>query len=143
MQTKPAGLWAPLITPFKDGAVDYASYERLIDHFVACGVDGLFPLGTTGESPTLDEAEIEQLVERTVARAGTVPVFVGVSVSPRTRRPALALERLASPASCRFARTTIAPAEGADPHFRASAATVRRVIYNILSHGGESPTTRW
>ena len=73
MNTKPSGLWVPLITPFKDGAVDYASYERLIDHYLAFGVDGLFPLGTTGESPTLDDAEIEQLVERTVARAGVLP----------------------------------------------------------------------
>jgi len=71
-------LWLPLITPFKDGAVDYASYERLVAHYVALGVDALFPLGTTGESPTLDERESETLIERTLAIAGTVPVFVGV-----------------------------------------------------------------
>ena len=34
-------------TPFKDGAVDFKSYERLIEHYLALGVDGLFPLGTT------------------------------------------------------------------------------------------------
>ena len=67
------------MTPFKDGAVDYTSYERLVAHYIAAGVDGLFPLGTTGELPTLDEAEIEALVERTLAvAAGRVPVFVGV-----------------------------------------------------------------
>src|SRR5258708_29443591 len=79
MSIKPRGLWLPLITPFKDGAVDFASYERLVAHYVGLGVDGLFPLGTTGESPTLDEAECEALIERTLAvAAGRVPVFVGI-----------------------------------------------------------------
>ena len=50
---------------------------------------GLFPLGTTGESPALDDDEIDELVERTVAKvAGRVPVFVGVggNATPRSRR---------------------------------------------------------
>ncbi|MGH6950215.1 MAG: dihydrodipicolinate synthase family protein, partial [Vitreimonas sp.] len=51
MTTKISGLWLPLITPFKDGAVDFASYERLIEHYLAKGVNAFFPLGTTGESP--------------------------------------------------------------------------------------------
>jgi 4-hydroxy-tetrahydrodipicolinate synthase len=71
-------LWLPLVTPFKDGAVDFASYERLITHYRAIGVDAFFPLGTTGESPTLDDAEAEALIERTLAVAGDVPVYVGV-----------------------------------------------------------------
>ncbi|HTB38746.1 MAG TPA: dihydrodipicolinate synthase family protein, partial [Reyranella sp.] len=79
MRTKISGLWLPLVTPFKDGAIDFASYERLIDHYIAQGVDGLFPLGTTGELPTVDDDEVDALVERTVAKvAGRVPVFVGV-----------------------------------------------------------------
>lgn len=85
MKTVPSGLWLPLITPFKDGAVDHASYERLLDHYLALGVDALFPLGTTGEAPALDDAEFEQVVERTVARAGGVPVFVASAATPRTR----------------------------------------------------------
>ena len=77
--SKITGLWLPIITPFKDGAVDFKSYERLIEHYLPFGIDGLFPLGTTGESPTLDEAEIDELVARTVeVVAGRVPVFVGV-----------------------------------------------------------------
>ena len=84
----------PSITPFKDGAVDFKSYERLIEHYLALGVDGLFPLGTTGESPTLDEAEIDELVERTVATvAGRVPVFVGVGGNA-TAKVEKALKRL-------------------------------------------------
>jgi 4-hydroxy-tetrahydrodipicolinate synthase len=79
MSIKISGLWLPLITPFKDGAVDYASYERLVAHYIAQGADGLFPLGTTGESPALDDDEVEGLIERTLAvAAGRVPVFVGM-----------------------------------------------------------------
>jgi 4-hydroxy-tetrahydrodipicolinate synthase len=136
MQMKPAGLWVPLITPFKDGAVDYASYERLIDHYLAFGVDGLFPLGTTGESPALDEAEIEQIVERTVARAGTVPVFVGVGGNA-THKVTRSLKRLERH---RFAGiVSVCPyynrpgQDGLIAHFRAIAAATDRgvLIYNI------------
>jgi 4-hydroxy-tetrahydrodipicolinate synthase len=74
-----SGIWLPVITPFLDGRVDLASYERLLEHYLATGVTGIFPLGTTGESPTLDEDEMEAIVERTLhVTAGRVPVFVGV-----------------------------------------------------------------
>jgi 4-hydroxy-tetrahydrodipicolinate synthase len=86
-------LWLPLITPFKDGAVDFASYERLVAHYVALGVDALFPLGTTGESPALDDGETEALIERTLAAAGTVPVYVGVGGNA-TAKVGKALKRL-------------------------------------------------
>lgn len=137
MTTQISGLWLPLITPFKDGAVDFASYERLIDHYIGMGVDGLFPLGTTGESPALDEAEIDELVDRTVARtAGRVPVFVGVGGNA-TRKVAKELKRLE-----RFAFAGIVSVcpyynrpsqDGLLAHFRSLAAATDRpiVIYNI------------
>jgi len=94
MTTPISGLWLPLVTPFKDGAVDFASYERLIDHYIDAGVNGLFPLGTTGESPALDDDEVDALVERTVARAaGRVPVFAGVG-SNATHKVEKTLRRL-------------------------------------------------
>ena len=137
MTTQISGLWLPLITPFKDGAVDFASYERLIDHYIGMGVDGLFPLGTTGESPTLDEAEIDELVARTVTRtAGRVPVFVGVGGNA-TRKVAKELKRLE-----RFDFAGIVSVcpyynrpsqDGLLAHFRSLAAATDRaiVIYNI------------
>ncbi len=48
-----SGVWLPVITPFTDGEIDYAGYERLVDHYVRAGVAGVIPLGTTGESPTV------------------------------------------------------------------------------------------
>ena len=137
MQTSLSGLWVPLITPFRDGAVDYASYERLVDHYLALGVDGLFPLGTTGESPALDEAETEQVIERTLMRvAGRVPVFVGVGGNA-THKVASALRRLER---LPFAGiVSVCPyynrpsQDGLIAHFREiAAATAKRVlIYNI------------
>jgi 4-hydroxy-tetrahydrodipicolinate synthase len=136
MQTKLSGLWLPLITPFKDGAVDYASYERLVDHYLGFGVDGLFPLGTTGESPALDEGEIEEMVARTVARAGSTPVFVGVSGNA-THKVIKSLQRLERH---RFAGiVSVCPyynrpsQDGLIEHFKAIASATDRemLIYNI------------
>jgi 4-hydroxy-tetrahydrodipicolinate synthase len=74
-----SGVWVPLVTPFKDGQVDLASYRRLIEHYLARGVSGLLPLGTTGEAPTIDEEEADALVEATIETvADRVPVFVGI-----------------------------------------------------------------
>ena len=74
-----SGIWLPIVTPFRDGAVDLASYERLLEHYLARGVRGVFPLGTTGESPTLDDDEMEAVVDHTAqVVAGRVPIFVGI-----------------------------------------------------------------
>jgi len=74
-----SGIWLPVITPFLDGRIDLRSYDRLLEHYLAAGVTGIFPLGTTGESPTLDEDEMEAIIDRILSvTAGRVPVFVGV-----------------------------------------------------------------
>jgi len=74
-----SGVWLPIVTPFHDGAIDFASYEQLIEHYVGLGISGIFPLGTTGESPTLDDDESEAIVDCTIsAVAGRVPIFVGI-----------------------------------------------------------------
>ena len=90
-----SGVWLPIITPFVDGAVDVRSYERLLEHYLGKGVSGVFPVGTTGESPALDDAEIDAIVERTVAVvAGRVPVFVGIGGNA-THKVLKTLKRLA------------------------------------------------
>ena len=48
------GIHTALITPFRDGRIDVPAYESLIERQIAGGVDGIVPVGTTGESPTLD-----------------------------------------------------------------------------------------
>ena len=137
MTAKISGLWLPLITPFKDGAVDFSGYERLIEHYLALGVDGLFPLGTTGESPALDEAETDELVERTVAKvAGRVPVFVGIggNATAKVEKALRRLERLAFDGIVSVCPYYNRPSQdGLLAHFRAIAAATDRdvLIYNI------------
>ena len=76
---KPQGVMIPLITPFKDGRVDFNSYERLVNHLINQGVSGIIPLATTGEMPTISEYESEEIIERTIEiNAGRVQVYVGL-----------------------------------------------------------------
>src|SRR5258708_32831323 len=135
--SKISGLWLPLVTPFKDGAVDFPSYERLIDHYLAEGVDGLFPLGTTGEATGLDGDEIDELVERAVAKvAGRVPVFVGVggNATQKVEKTLRRLDRFAFEGIVSVCPYYNRPSQdGLIAHFRAIAAATDRdvVIYNI------------
>ena len=72
------GSFAALVTPFKDGAVDEAALEALVEWHIAEGTHGLVPVGTTGESPTLTHAEHERIIEIVVNKAARrVPVIAG------------------------------------------------------------------
>lgn len=72
------GSMPAMVTPFKDGAVDFDTLAAFIDWQITEGSRGLVPVGTTGESPTLSHEEHEQVIEETVrAVAGRVPVIAG------------------------------------------------------------------
>lgn len=76
MQIK--GVWLPVITPFKDDEVDFKSYKKLIDHYIDKKIDGIVPLGTTGESPAIEETEFEKIIEKTVEYVdGRIPIIIG------------------------------------------------------------------
>jgi len=76
------GIWLPLVTPFRDGALDEASLRDLVRHYMATPVDGFILAGTTGEAATLDEPETERLVAAVAAEvAGRRPVVLGLSGS--------------------------------------------------------------
>jgi len=67
-----------LITPFQEGEVDFQTLDELIEFQLENGIDGIVPVGTTGESPTLSHDEHKQVIERVVkAVAGQVPVIAG------------------------------------------------------------------
>lgn len=73
------GIWLPIITPFSNGQIDFVSYRKLIDHYIAKGIHGIIPLGTTGECPAVSDAEFESIVEETLATVnGRIPVVVGL-----------------------------------------------------------------
>jgi 4-hydroxy-tetrahydrodipicolinate synthase len=132
-----SGVWLPAITPFVDGAVDFVSYERLLARCLDRGVHGIFPVGTTGEGPTIDDEETEAIVDRTVSVvAGRVPVFVGVGGND-TRKVVKTLHRLepyAFPGIVSVCPYYNRPTQdGLREHFtRIAEATDRQiVIYNI------------
>lgn len=73
------GTYTALVTPFRaDGSLDEDSLRRLVERQVEAGVDGVVPVGTTGESPTLDYAEHARVIEVTVeAAARRIKVIAG------------------------------------------------------------------
>ncbi len=72
------GMLVALVTPFKNGQVDYGQIERLVDWHIEQGTDGLVPVGTTGESPTVDIAEHQKIIKTVVERAaGRIAVIAG------------------------------------------------------------------
>lgn len=73
-----SGLFTALATPFKNGEVDYAAFEKFVAWQVSEGVNGIVPCGTTGESPTLSHEEHKRVVETAVkVAAGKVNVMAG------------------------------------------------------------------
>lgn len=73
-----AGTFTALITPFRDGRVDHEAFKALIDRQVAAGITGIVPVGTTGESPTLNPDEHLEVIKAGVEyAAGRVKVIAG------------------------------------------------------------------
>src|SRR5262245_14273453 len=64
------GTYTAIVTPFKAGKIDVAAYDKLIKRQARAGVDGIVPVGTTGESPTVSYEEHIELVRLAVAFAG-------------------------------------------------------------------------
>ena len=88
------GVLLPIVTPFLNGKIDFSSYEKLINHYIAKNISGIVPLGTTGENPTVEEDEFIQIVERTIKIVnGRVPVYFGVGGND-TKKVVKLLKRL-------------------------------------------------
>ncbi|KQZ48732.1 dihydrodipicolinate synthetase [Rhizobium sp. Root149] len=74
------GVFVIAVTPFLEtGALDHDSIDRMVDFYAEKGADGLTILGMMGEAPKLTQAESIEVTRRTLARAGNMPVVVGVS----------------------------------------------------------------
>lgn len=141
-----SGVWVPLVTPFKNGKIDVVSLHRLIDHYIEKGVDGLFPLGTTGEAPTLDDDEFDAVVVETVAAVRErASILVGVGGNA-THKVVKSLERLKAHAFDGI--VSVCPyynrpsQDGLKQHFTAIANATDRpiVIYNIPYRTGVNMT---
>ena len=131
------GSLTALITPFRDGAVDKKAFEKFVDWQITSGTNGLVPVGTTGESPTLSHDEHREVVEMCIAvAAGRVPVMAGAGSNSTTE--AVALTKFAEQAGAQGVLST-APyynkpnQEGLFHHYKAvaEATSLPVFIYNI------------
>jgi 4-hydroxy-tetrahydrodipicolinate synthase len=77
-----SGAMTAMVSPFREGRVDEARLRQQIEYQITAGIDGLVPVGTTGESPTLDLDEHERVIEVAVeVSRGRVPVIAGVGAN--------------------------------------------------------------
>jgi len=138
------GMLVALVTPFKNGQVDYGGIERLVDWHVEQGTDGLVPVGTTGESPTVDVAEHQKIIKTVVERAaGRIPVVAGTGANATAE--AIHLTRYAKDVGA-DGSLQVCPyynkptQEGLYRHFAAIAEAVDlpMVLYNIPGRTGVS-----
>jgi 4-hydroxy-tetrahydrodipicolinate synthase len=130
------GVLIPLITPFREGALDLDSLERLLDHYRGTGITGFILLGTTGESPTVTAEEREQIAARAREVAGELELHLGVSGNDTSEVVETIgdLDRLDVDGYlvvCPYYSRP--PQDGLAAHFRAVAGATERPIalYNI------------
>jgi 4-hydroxy-tetrahydrodipicolinate synthase len=131
-----------LATPFQGKDVSYADLKKLVEHQIRGGIDGIVPVGTTGESPTLTHDEHMDVVRATVEFArGRVPVIAGTGSNSTAE--ALEYTRLADEAGA-DAVLVVAPyynkpsQEGLFRHYSAIAESTRLpiILYSIPSRCG-------
>jgi 4-hydroxy-tetrahydrodipicolinate synthase len=145
--TQFSGAFTALITPMHNsGEVDYEGFRRLIEFQITEGIDGIVPLGTTGEAPTLDENEEDALIEIAVKEAkGKIPVIIGAG-SNDTRHMVFYVERAKKMGA--DAALVVTPYynkpndDGLLRHFQAAADVgIPIIVYNIASRTGRNIPT--
>ena len=134
------GSLVALVTPMRaDGSIDEAAYTRLVDWQIGEGTNGLVPVGTTGESPTLTHEEHGRVVELAIrAAAGRVPVMAGAGSNSTAEAIGLARHAKAAGADAVLVVTPYynkPTQEGLYRHFAAiaDAVDIPIYIYNIPS----------
>jgi 4-hydroxy-tetrahydrodipicolinate synthase len=139
------GAFTALVTPFKeDGSLDEASLRELVDFQIAHGIDGLVPVGTTGESPTLDPEEAEAVIRIVVEQSkGRVPVIAGTGSNCTDKAIHLTAKakQIGATASLQVAPYYNKPTgEGFYRHFTAIADAVDlpMIVYNIPGRTGKN-----
>jgi 4-hydroxy-tetrahydrodipicolinate synthase len=136
------GTYTAIVTPFKNNKVDEAALEKLVKMQVRGGVDGIVPVGTTGESPTLDYEEHIRVIELAVKyAAGKVKVMAGTGAN--STKEAIYLTKAAADAGA-DATLQVAPyynkpsQEGLFQHFHAIARATKlpNILYSIPGRCG-------
>ena len=139
---KLAGVYTAMVTPFKGGKVDYEALESLVEDQIAGGVAGLIPVGTTGESPTLDCDEHLEVIAKTIEFAdGRCQIIAGTGANCTAEAIKLtrAAKALGADASLQVTPYYNKPTpEGLYRHFStiADETGLPVVLYNVPGRAG-------
>ncbi len=142
-----SGALVAIITPFSDGQVDFETLTELVEFHLESGTDGIVPVGTTGESPTLTYDEHKQVIKRVVeVVGGKIPVIAGTGSNSTAEAIELTAyaKKIGVDASLQVAPYYNKPTqEGFYEHFKAIAEEVDLplVLYNIPGRCGGSGLT--
>ncbi|MEA3187918.1 MAG: 4-hydroxy-tetrahydrodipicolinate synthase [Chthoniobacter sp.] len=136
------GTFTALVTPFRDGAIDEIAFQQLVEWQIESGVSGVVPVGTTGESPTLDQAEHTRVIELAVQAArGHCEVIAGTGSNSTSEAITLTqdAERVGATGALLVAPYYNKPSqEGLFRHFKAIAAATKLpvILYSIPGRCG-------
>lgn len=136
------GAYTALVTPFRNNRFDEAAFEQLVEFQIENGISGIVPVGTTGESPTLDHAEHHRVIELAVkAAAGRTKVIAGTGSNSTDEAISLTVEAEKAGAD---AALLVSPyynkpsQEGLFRHYKAIAQATKLplVLYSIPGRAG-------
>jgi 4-hydroxy-tetrahydrodipicolinate synthase len=136
------GSMVALVTPFKDGRVDRASLEALVEFHVKHGTSGIVPCGTTGESATLSHEEHEDVIKAVIQAASKgVPVIAGTGSNSTEEaiRLTQAAEKLGADGALMISPYYNRPTqEGIYQHYKkvADSVGIPIIVYNIPGRTG-------
>jgi len=136
------GTYTALITPFRDNQIDVDAFKSLIERQIAGGVDGVVPVGTTGESPTLDmeeHIEVIRLAVETAAGRCTVIAGTGANATAEAIELTQAAEKVGADASLQVCPYYNKPSqEGVYQHYRAvaEATGLPIMLYSVPGRSG-------
>src|SRR6059058_5573203 len=137
-----SGTFTAVVTPFRNGDIDFAAFEKLVEAQIAAGITGLVAVGTTGESPTLTHDEKHEVIQRTIKIAkGRCKVIAGAGTN--STRDSIEATKFAEKAGVDGA-LLVAPyynkpsQEGLFRHFKAiaEATSLPIMLYNIPGRCG-------
>jgi len=136
------GAFTALVTPFRNGEIDVAAFEKLIESQIASGISGVVAVGTTGESPTLSHEERQELMRLAVATANKrcqVLAGTGSNATQHAVADTKMAEKLGADGALLVAPYYNKPSqEGLFRHFKtiADATSLPIMLYNIPGRCG-------
>ncbi|MBN2640583.1 MAG: 4-hydroxy-tetrahydrodipicolinate synthase [Victivallales bacterium] len=136
------GVYTALVTPFSNGMVDYGKLEELVELQISGGVDGIVPVGTTGESPTLSTAEHMKVIETVINKAAKrcqIVAGTGANCTAEAIELTMAAKKAGADATLQVTPYYNKPTqEGLYRHFSAVADAVGLpvMLYNVPGRSG-------